>query len=187
MCILPRSIGGGLAFQVLLFCRHLFFICDPACAVVLRMSSVTPQKWKCCVLSIQQKFEICDCFRNGWSYSRISAEYGVGKSTVFDINMSMINMCLAKASGLRNIQSYRQGSVPTCSDDWHSTIFLLHIHFRVDNFYKIANVFVYFVYTWFCSAIWLALPDLATRSQVQFFWRLLPCSPVPPPPPEENL
>ena len=41
VCILPHSIVGGLAFQVLLFC--LFFICDRACAVVLRMLSVTPQ------------------------------------------------------------------------------------------------------------------------------------------------
>lgn len=37
------------------------------------------------MLSIQQKLEICDHTRNGWTYSWISAEYGIGKSTVFDI------------------------------------------------------------------------------------------------------
>ena len=86
MCVFcrARSLVVWL-FQVLLFCRHLFFICDPACAVVLRMSSVTPQKRKRCVLSIKQKLEICDRSRNDWSYSQISAEYGIGKSTVFDI------------------------------------------------------------------------------------------------------
>ena len=87
VCILPHSIVGGLAFQVLLFCCHLFIICDPACAVVLRRSSVTPQKRKRCLLSIKQKLEICDRLRNGWSYLRISAEYGIGKSTVFDIKL----------------------------------------------------------------------------------------------------
>ena len=81
VCILPCLIVGGLAFQVLLFYCHLF-ICDPACAVVLRMLSA---KRKRCVLNIQQKLEICDHSRNGWSYSRISAEYGIGKLTVFDI------------------------------------------------------------------------------------------------------
>ena len=164
----------------LLFCRHLFFICDPACTVVLRMSSVTPQKWKCCVLSIQQKFEICDRLRNGWRLL-------VDLSRVWDWKVNCVRHQYeydehvpCQASGLQNIQSYRQGSVPTCSDDWHSTVFLIHILFRVDNFYKIANVLMYFVYTWICSAIWLALPDLTTRSQVQFFWRVLPCSPIPP-------
>ena len=53
----------------------------------MTMSSVTPtpQKIKHSVLSIRQKLEICDRTRNGWTYSRISAEYGIGKSTVFDI------------------------------------------------------------------------------------------------------
>ena len=55
----------------------------------MTMSSVapapTPQKRKRSVLSIRQKLEICDRARNGWTYSRISAEYGIGKSTVFDI------------------------------------------------------------------------------------------------------
>ena len=49
-----------------------------------------------CVLSIQQKLEICDHSKNGWSYSQISAEYEIGKLTVFDITMSMMNMWLAK-------------------------------------------------------------------------------------------
>ena len=49
------------------------------------MSSVTPRKRKRSVLGIQRKLEICDRTRNGWTYSRISAEYGIGKSTVFDI------------------------------------------------------------------------------------------------------
>ena len=53
MCVFcyTRSLVVWL-FQVLLFCCHLF-ICDPACAVVLRMSSVPPQKRKRCVLSIK--------------------------------------------------------------------------------------------------------------------------------------
>ena len=49
------------------------------------MSSVTPQKRKRSVLSILQKFEICNRARNGWTYSQISADYGIGKSTVFNI------------------------------------------------------------------------------------------------------
>ena len=54
MCVFCRArLLVVWLFQVLLFCRHLFFICDPACAVVLRMSSVTPQKRKHCVLSIK--------------------------------------------------------------------------------------------------------------------------------------
>ena len=72
-------------FQALVFCRHLVFICDLACTVDLRMLSISPQKRKRSVLSVQQKFEICDCTRNDWTYSRISAEYGIGKSTVFNI------------------------------------------------------------------------------------------------------
>ena len=35
--------------------------------------------------------------------------------------MSMNNVP-CQASDLRNIQRYRQGSVPTCSDNWHSTV-----------------------------------------------------------------
>ena len=54
MCVFSRAWSLVVwLFQILLFCHHLFFICDPACAVVLRMLSVTPQKWKHCVLSIK--------------------------------------------------------------------------------------------------------------------------------------
>ena len=72
-----------------------FFVCDPARAVALRILSITPRKRKHSVLSIQRKLEICDCARNGWTYSRISAEYGIVKSTVFDI-VRVINIRLAK-------------------------------------------------------------------------------------------
>ena len=78
MCVFCRA--WSLVAWLFKFCCS--FICDPACAVVLRMSSA---KQKRCVLSIQQKLEICDRSRNGWSYSQISAEYGIGKLTVFDI------------------------------------------------------------------------------------------------------
>ena len=47
-----------------------------------------------------------DRLRNGWSYSRISAEYGIRKSTVFDINMSMMNMCLAKLQACRILTGF---------------------------------------------------------------------------------
>ena len=73
----------------------LFFVCDPARAVALRISSVTLRKRKRSVLSIQRKSEICDCARNSWTYLRISAEYGIVKSTVFDI-VRVINIPLAK-------------------------------------------------------------------------------------------
>lgn len=173
-CILPRSIVGGLAFQILLFCRHLF-ICGPACAVVLRMSSVA-QKWKRCVLSIQQKLEIWIVW--GWLEATRGSQQSMGlESQLCSTSIWVWWTCALPSFRLAE---YWQGSVPTCSDDWHSTVFLIHILFRVDNFYKIANVLMYFVYTWICSAIWLALPDLTTRSQVQFFWRVLPCSPIPP-------
>ena len=55
----------------------------------------TPRKRMRSMLSIQQKLEICDCARNGWTYSRISAEHAIGKSTVFDV-VRMINVRLAK-------------------------------------------------------------------------------------------
>ena len=74
------------------------------------MSSATPRKWKRSLLSIQQKLESCDRARNGRTYSQISGEYGIDKCAP------------CEASDLRNIQTYGQGSVPTCSDNWYSTV-----------------------------------------------------------------
>ena len=93
---LPCSIVGTCSLAVR-FCSFavLFFVCDPACAVVLRMSSVTPRKRKRSVLSIRRKLEICD---------------------MYDKHAP------CQASDLRNSQSYGQGPVLTCSDNWHSTV-----------------------------------------------------------------
>ena len=120
------SIVGSLAVRFCCFAVP-FFVCDPACAVVLRMSSVTPRKRKRSMLSIQRKLEICDCVRNGWTYSQISAEYGIGKSTVFDI-ICMINMCLARLQTYGIFRVMDRGPVPTFSENWHSTVHMENVH-----------------------------------------------------------
>ena len=91
LALLNRWWFGFSSFAVLSSSLHLW-----PCLCCVWMSSVTPQKRKCCVLSIQQKLEICDHSRNGWSYSWISAEYGIGKLTVFDVHL-----------GLAKLQTYR--------------------------------------------------------------------------------
>ena len=99
-------------FSSLLFCRHLFFICDPACAVVLRMSSVTPQKIK--ALCAEHSAEIGDL----WSLEEW-LELLTDLSRVWDwkdINMSLINMCLAKLQTCGIFRVTRQGQ------SWHVRI-----------------------------------------------------------------
>ena len=97
---LPCSIVGTCSFwlsgfAVLLLQTKKRFSSSFVPLLALRMSSVTPRKRKRSVLGIEQKLEICDRARNGWTYSRFSAVLCVKIHSIC-VYLCIINMRLVK-------------------------------------------------------------------------------------------